>query len=81
MKKLIFGISLIFVAFTMTSSSVILYPEVNNKSFQAGEKLRYRVTYGFVDAGEAVLEVKKTPKKYGNREMLQIGRASCRERV
>ncbi len=72
MKKLIFGMSLMLVMLTMTSSSVVLYPEVNNKSFQVGEKLRYRVTYGFVDAGEAVLEVKPTSKKNGNRELIHL---------
>jgi len=45
-------------------------PKVENKAFQVGEKLRYRITYGFIDAGEAVLEIKSTTKKNANgREM------------
>ena len=39
------------------------FPKVNNKSFKQGEKLRYRVSYGAIDAGEVVLELKETKKQ------------------
>ena len=55
----------------MSSSAIVTYPTVTNKSFQVGEKLRYRVTYGFIDAGEAILEIKSTKKKGNNRELIQ----------
>lgn len=71
MKKLIYIAGLFGIFFTMTSSTEIAYPTVTNKSFQVGEKLRYRVTYGFVDAGEAVMEIKSTSKKGSNRELIQ----------
>lgn len=45
------------------SATTVKYPTAKSKSFEAGEKLRYRVSYGFVDAGEAVLTVSKTDKK------------------
>lgn len=45
------------------SSSELKLPTRKNESFSIGERLRYRVTYGFIDAGEAVIEVKPTPKK------------------
>lgn len=48
------------------------YPSVTNKSFKIGEKLRYRVTYGFMDAGEAILEVKSTSKKGANRSLYHV---------
>ena len=70
MKKLVYFTGLIGLFITMTSSTEITYPTVTNKSFQIGEKLRYRVTYGFMDAGEAVMEVKTTTKKGANRELM-----------
>lgn len=70
MKKLIYTLGVLGIFFTMTSSTEITYPSVTNKSFQVGEKLRYRVTYGFMDAGEAVMEVKSTTKKGANRELI-----------
>lgn len=50
----------------------VKYPVAKNTTFQVGEKLRYRVTYGVVDAGEAVLEVKKTNKRPQGRELLHV---------
>jgi hypothetical protein len=45
---------------------------VTNRAFGVGEKLTYRVHYGFVDAGEAVLEVKSTKAKFGGRDAYHI---------
>ena len=74
MKKFIyifiFGFFGIFIG--MTSSSMVTYPTVSNSSFAVGEKLRYRVTYGFVDAGEAILEVKSTSRKGANRPLFHV---------
>lgn len=61
-EKGIFLFALIASTLALKSSQVAVYPSVSNNAFQAGEKLRYRITYGFVDAGEAVLEVKTTTK-------------------
>lgn len=57
-----------FILF-LSSSTKTNYPIVKNKAFQSGEYLRYRVTYGWVDAGEAVLEVFETKKKGNNRSL------------
>ena len=70
MKRLFYFLGVFGVFFTMTSSSEVSYPTVSNTSFQVGEKLRYRVTYGFMDAGEAIMEVKSTTKKGSNRELI-----------
>ena len=48
---------------------MVTYPSTSNTAFKQGEKLRYRVTYGFMDAGEAVLEVKSTSKKGAGRSL------------
>jgi len=71
MKKLAFLIGLVGITFAM-SSSAVKYPTVENSSFQVGEVLRYRVTYGFVDAGEAIVEVKNTTRKGSNRPLYHV---------
>lgn len=45
---------------------------VTNNAFKAGEKLTYTVHYGWVDAGEAVLEVKESPWNFSGREAYHI---------
>ena len=45
---------------------------VTNGAFKVGEKLTYRVHYGFVDAGEAVLEVKESPWKFNGRDAYHV---------
>ncbi len=72
MKKYLFAIGLVAIALGMTSSSGVTYPSVSNTAFKQGERLRYRITYGFMDAGEAVLEVKSTSKKGGDRALHHV---------
>ena len=78
MKSYINAFFLTFLSLLILSSSKSTdLPNVENKSFQAGEKLRYRITFGFVDAGEATLELKNTTKKGNGRELIHavgIGR-------
>lgn len=45
---------------------------ISNGAFKVGEKLTYRVHYGFVDAGEAVLEVKESPWKFNGRAAYHV---------
>jgi len=71
MKKLLFIGALI--GFTVaTTSTTVKYPSISNSAFKTGEVLRYRVTYGFVDAGEAIMEVKSTTKKGDNRPLFHV---------
>lgn len=73
MKTKIVSFILGVCCLSLMSSETIIYPNASNNSFQIGEKLRYRITYGFVDAGEAVLEVKSTTKKgASNRELYHM---------
>ena len=48
------------------------FRSIKHKAFKAGEKLTYRLHYGFVDAGEAVLQVKNTTKKVKGRSLLHV---------
>lgn len=72
MKKIIFILGLVGITVGMTSSSMVSYPIVKNNAFQKGEKLRYRITYGIMDAGEATLEVKSTPLKGADRPLHHV---------
>ena len=73
MKKYIYIIALFGLFFGLTSSNEISYPTVSNSAFEVGEQLRYRVTYGFMDAGEAIMEVKNTTRKgAGERSMYHV---------
>ena len=72
MKKVLLAAGLFGIFIGMSSSSKLAYPSVTNTSFKQGEKLRYRVSYGFMDAGEAVLEVKSTSKKGASRALHHV---------
>ncbi|MFT4659862.1 MAG: hypothetical protein ACI8XB_000112 [Patiriisocius sp.] len=45
---------------------------INHEAFAAGEELKYRLRYGFIDAAEATISVKNTSKKVRGREMLHV---------
>ena len=45
---------------------------VPHKSFQRGEKLTYRIHYGFVEAVEATLEITQENKKFNDRNSLHV---------
>lgn len=46
--------------------------KLSGKAFKPGEFLSYRVHYGFVDAGEATIEVKETMMKFGEQNTYHI---------
>lgn len=46
--------------------------KVKHHVFNVGEKLTYRLYYGLIPAGDAVLEVKATDKKAVGREMIHL---------
>jgi len=48
------------------------YRTLKHNAFKAGERLTYRMHYGIIDAGEAVLEVKTTDKKVKGRNLLHV---------
>ncbi|MGI8893419.1 MAG: DUF3108 domain-containing protein, partial [Bacteroidia bacterium] len=57
---------------TGTSKNKGVLRKVENNAFKPGEKLKYRVHYGFVDAGEAILEVQPKIKKHAGRDVYHI---------
>ncbi|MBL4708319.1 MAG: DUF3108 domain-containing protein [Flavobacteriales bacterium] len=48
------------------------YRKVENKAFKVGEFLKYKLAYGFLNAGEATLEIKEAPKKIQGRDILWV---------
>ncbi len=48
------------------------YRNVKNQAFKAGEKTKYLVHYGFIDAGFADLEIKESPRQIHGRDMYHI---------
>jgi hypothetical protein len=45
---------------------------INNKAFAHGEMLKYKLAYGIINAGEAVLTVNKSENKIQGREVLHM---------
>ena len=68
--KNIFIIILFLTLISFTNDQGL--PLVENTAFQTGEKLRYRISYGIIDAGEATLEIRTTERKVKGRNMFHI---------
>ena len=69
---LITGLSIGLLSFTNVGDSTIQKEDYKVQSYQVGEKLRYRVSFGAMDAGEAVLEVKQSNKKVNGENALHV---------
>lgn len=52
--------------------STVPFKKIDNKAFKPGEKLIYRLTYGFMDAGEATLSVDETDKMVRGRKLWRV---------
>jgi hypothetical protein len=74
-KSIVFLTATLFV-FPLQSfqqnDGVEAFKPVQNKAFRMGERLVYRVHYGIIDAGEAVLEVKQEEKVLGGRPTYHV---------
>lgn len=49
-----------------------VFRSVVNESFKRGEKLTYKIHYGFLDAVSATIEIKEENKKFGDRNTLHV---------
>jgi hypothetical protein len=52
-------------------SDSLIFPEVENNAFKIGEKLSFKIRYGFIRAGNATMSV-KAEKKINNRPVYYI---------
>jgi hypothetical protein len=48
------------------------YRHINNESFTTGEVLEYRMHYGFLNIGEAIIEVSPTLYRVNNRVCYKV---------
>jgi len=84
MKKSVITITTLFLSFVLIAQSYkpeqvdpdtmesIPMRVIDNSAFQAGEMLKYKIHYGFVDAGEVVLKVENSSYNFGDREAFHI---------
>lgn len=71
MKSGIPGLLLcLFLSFQLNAQTS--FRKVKNDAFSLGEVLEYRIHYGFVDAGEARLEVKEDFQNIGTRKTFHV---------
>jgi hypothetical protein len=63
MKVRIFTLYILILSFLLSSSGKEIFPITDNNAFGLGEKLRYHLSYGIIDAGEATLYLKWTDRK------------------
>lgn len=66
-------ISFLIIGFAVYSSSgQKALRTIENKAFRPGEKLKFRIHYGFIDAGVATMEVKSEMTNVGGRPCYHI---------
>lgn len=68
---------LLTVSFALTVNHSLLSQDstlrtLRNEAFKAGETLEYRVHYGFINAGEAKMEIMPEIKDFGRRKVFHI---------
>jgi hypothetical protein len=47
-------------------------PSVKHNSFKRGERLEFEVSYGWIDAGEAIIEITEEKKSIAGRDVLHV---------
>lgn len=72
MKTIIFAIGISLTLILVSSSTPSNFPTINNTAFAPGEYLKYRVSYGTMDAGEVIMMVKSTTVRGGGRELIHL---------
>ena len=72
MKKIITIAFVLSSLIAKSSDGQKVLRTMDNQAFKHGEKLTFRIHYGFVDAGEATLEVAENSKNIGGRECYHV---------
>ena len=78
MKRLIFAISILAtIPVFAGGGQTPVYRKINNTAFKRGEELTYRVHYGAVNAGVAIMQVDQTNKLvYGRPTLHAVGKGN-----
>jgi hypothetical protein len=50
----------------------VALPVVNHRAFQRGERLEYDLSYGWVDAGEAIIEITEEKRRIADRPTMHV---------
>ena len=69
------NIVLLFSWIVLSTMSVVAQPsyrKITNEAFQRGEKLGYRIHYGFIDAVNASIEITPEKKQFNGRNTLHV---------
>lgn len=73
MKKIILLAAIYFIAIQQNFGDTLNeLRTVSNEAFRPGEKLKFRIHYGILDAGEATLEVHNDIQKFGGRDCYRV---------
>lgn len=56
----------------MNETETVELPKVKHHSFKRGERLEYEVSYGWVDAGEAIIEITPEKKTIAGRDVMHV---------
>jgi hypothetical protein len=72
MKKIIVFAFILFSFTGKSSDAQKVLRTLENKAFKPGEKLKFRIHYGIIDAGEATLEVDAATRNVGGRECYHV---------
>src|SRR5260370_15828319 len=72
MKKIIIAFFLLIVFTAYSSEGQKELRTIENKAFKPGEVLKFRLHYGFIDAGEASLQVMPDLQNLGGRDCYHI---------
>ncbi|MDQ3021378.1 MAG: DUF3108 domain-containing protein [Bacteroidota bacterium] len=75
-NKLMLSLFFIFISLNLSNAqdtgSVKEFRKINQTAFKVGEKLTFEVNYGFVTAGEAVMEIDKNYQTINGRKCYDI---------
>lgn len=57
---------------TKKEADVVKLPKVTHNAFKRGERLEFNVSYGWVDAGEAIIEITHEKKVIAGRDVMHV---------
>ncbi len=72
-----FSLLLLSVSITTFCFAQEGLPVIKNEAFKRGEKLNYRIHYGFIEAVKASIEITNENKKFGDRNTMHVVGTGC----
>jgi hypothetical protein len=72
MKRIVFGLCLVFILAGFTGERNDIYPPVKNESFLRGEVLNFKMTYGIFTIGKGSASIHQNYFKLNNRDCYKV---------